>query len=62
MRGSMLQTIKQDYIRTAKAKGLNANKINWRHAFRNALFPIITMIAGIFPAMLAGSVYNRGYF
>ncbi|HHH49410.1 MAG TPA: ABC transporter permease, partial [Saprospiraceae bacterium] len=37
-------------------KGLPPNKIIWKHAFRNALFPIITMIAGIFPSMLAGSV------
>ena len=56
MRGSVLNVIKKDYIRTAQAKGLSPNKVIWKHAFRNALFPIITMIAGIFPAMLAGSV------
>ena len=56
MRGSVLNVIKKDYIRTAQAKGLPPNKVIWKHAFRNALFPIITMIAGIFPSMLAGSV------
>ena len=56
MRGSMLNTIQQDYIRTAKAKGLNSNKIIWKHAFRNALFPLITMIALVFPATISGSV------
>ncbi len=56
MRGSMLNTIQQDYIRTAKAKGLSNNSIIWKHAFRNALFPLITMIALVFPATISGSV------
>ncbi len=56
MRGSMLNTIQQDYIRTAKAKGLSDNKIIWKHAFRNALFPLITMVALVFPATISGSV------
>ena len=56
MRGSILEVIQEDYIRTARAKGLGRERILWKHAFRNALFPIITLIAGVFPAMLAGSV------
>jgi peptide/nickel transport system permease protein len=56
MRGSMLNTIQQDYIRTAKAKGLSNNSVIWKHAFRNALFPLITMIALVFPATISGSV------
>lgn len=56
MRGSMLNTIQQDYIRTAKAKGLHSNKIIWKHAFRNALFPLITMLALVLPATISGSV------
>ncbi len=56
VRGGMLNVIRQDYIRTAWAKGLNAQPVIWRHAFRNALFPIITMFASIFPAVFAGSV------
>ncbi len=56
MRGGMLNVVKQDYIRTAKAKGLSENTIIWKHAFRNSLFPIITLFAYIFPAAIAGSV------
>jgi len=56
MRGSMLEVIRQDYIRTARAKGLQPGRIIWTHAFRNALFPLITLFANIFPALLAGSV------
>lgn len=56
MRGGMLDVIKQDYIRTAKAKGLDQKTIIWKHAFRNSLFPIITMFAYVFPAAIAGSV------
>ena len=53
MRGSMLNTIQQDYIRTAKAKGLNNHNIIWKHAFRNALFPLITMVALVLPATIS---------
>ncbi len=56
MRGSMMQALLQDYVRTARAKGLPEGKVVWRHAFRNALFPIITLISSVFPAVLAGSV------
>lgn len=56
MRGGMLNVINQDYIRTAYAKGLNKKQVVWRHAFRNALFPIITLFASLFPYVLAGSV------
>ncbi len=56
MRGGMLQVLDQDYIRTARAKGLPERRVIWRHAFRNALFPIITLIGSVFPSILAGSV------
>lgn len=56
MRGGMLTVVKQDYIRTAKAKGLEEKSIIWKHAFRNSLFPIITLFAYIFPAAIAGAV------
>jgi peptide/nickel transport system permease protein len=55
MRGGMLNVIQQDYIRTARAKGLPENTIVWKHAFRNSLFPIITLFASVFPAAIAGS-------
>jgi peptide/nickel transport system permease protein len=56
MRGGMLDVLQQDYIRTARAKGLGKRAVVWKHAFRNALFPIITLFASVFPAALAGSV------
>lgn len=56
MRGGMINVIQQDYIRTARAKGLDENQTIWKHAFRNSLFPIITLFANVFPAALAGSV------
>lgn len=56
MRGGMLDVLKQDYIRTARAKGLKEKQVIWKHAFRNSLFPIITLFASIFPRALAGSV------
>jgi peptide/nickel transport system permease protein len=52
----MLQVLAQDYIRTARAKGLTEKMVVWRHAFRNALFPIITLIGSVLPSVLAGSV------
>lgn len=55
MRGGMLNVIRQDYIRTARAKGLAENQVIWQHAFRNSLFPIITLFASVFPAAIAGS-------
>lgn len=56
MRGSMLGVIRQDYIRTARAKGLSENKVVWKHAFRNSLFPIITLFSSVFPRALSGSI------
>lgn len=56
MRGAMIDVVKQDYIRTAQAKGLPGNLVVWKHAFRNSLIPIITMFAVLFPAAIAGSI------
>ncbi len=56
MRGGMLGVLRQDYIRTARAKGLDESKIVWKHAFRNSLLPVITLFAGVFPLMISGSV------
>ena len=56
MRGGILEVVKQDFIRTARAKGLSENLVYWRHAFRNALFPMITLFAGFFPAIFSGSL------
>ncbi len=56
MRGGMLTVLTTNYIQTAAAKGLQEKAILWKHAFRNALFPIITIFATILPRMVAGSV------
>lgn len=56
MRGGMLGVLRQDYIRTARAKGLNEKTVIWKHAFRNSLLPIITLFANVFPLMISGSI------
>ena len=56
MRGGMLNVLGQDYIRTAKSKGLSDGKITWKHALRNSLLPIITLFASVFPAAIGGSI------
>jgi peptide/nickel transport system permease protein len=62
MRSSMLETINQDYIRTARAKGLKESTIVRRHALRPALLPIITNIALTLPALLGGAVVTETIF
>lgn len=62
IRVSMLEVLTQDYIRTARAKGLGDKQIIWKHAFRNALFPIITMFGSVFPAVIGGSVILETIF
>lgn len=56
MRGGMLTILGQDYIRTARAKGLDEKTITWKHAMRNSLLPIITIFASVFPAAIGGGV------
>ena len=56
MRVSMLEIVNQDYIRTARAKGLSENTVIYKHGLRNALLPIITVFANIFPVAIGGSV------
>jgi peptide/nickel transport system permease protein len=56
MRAGMLEVIRQDYIRTARAKGLPESQVVLKHALRNALFPIITMAATLLPVVVAGSI------
>ncbi len=55
MRTSMLDVLSQDYIKTAKAKGLSENQIVWKHAVRNAIMPIITVLGPIIASVLTGS-------
>jgi peptide/nickel transport system permease protein len=56
MRTGLLDVIQADYIRTARAKGLEERVVIGKHAFRNGLLPILTLLAGLLPAILGGSV------
>jgi peptide/nickel transport system permease protein len=55
MRGGVVEASQQDYFRTALAKGLNEKTVYNKHAFRNALFPLITIFGSVFPQIFAGS-------
>jgi peptide/nickel transport system permease protein len=62
MRASMLEVINADYVRTARAKGLSERKATMRHAFRNALVPLVTLIALQFGALFGGAIVTETVF
>jgi peptide/nickel transport system permease protein len=62
MRASMLEVVNSDYVRTARAKGLSERKVTMRHAFRNALIPLVTIVALNFGALLSGAVVTEFVF
>ena len=62
VRTSMLENLLSDFARTARAKGVREHDVLWRHVFRNGLLPLITVSAGILPAMLGGSVIVETIF
>lgn len=61
-RSEMLEVIREDYVRTARAKGLKERVVIFKHAFRNALLPIVTLLAFLLPAMFGGSVIVESIF
>ena len=61
-RSSMLEIINEDYIITAKAKGLNERQVLWKHAIGNAMIPIITVIGLLFGDMLGGAAVTEKVF
>ncbi len=61
-RNTMLEVIKADFVRTAKAKGLKRSKVIWRHAFRNQLIPLITLTGTLLPELMGGSVIIEQIF
>lgn len=61
-RSSMLEVIRQDYIRTAKAKGVSKNKVINKHALKNALIPVVTVIGLQFGSLLGGAVLTETVF
>ncbi len=62
MRSNMLEVIRQDYITTAKAKGLSPRKVIFKHALRNALLPVITILGLSIPGLIGGSVIFETIF
>ena len=61
-RGSLLEVIRQDYVRTARAKGLSERRVIFRHALVNALIPVITLLGLYFPFLLSGAVVTETIF
>lgn len=61
-RSSMLETIRSDYVRTARAKGAAERRVIWRHALKNALLPVVTITGTIFGAMLGGAVVTESLY
>ncbi len=62
VRNQMLEVESQDYVRTAKAKGLPPDKVHYKHALRNALLPFVTMFGLILPGLIGGSVIIESIF
>jgi peptide/nickel transport system permease protein len=62
IRSSMLEVLRQDYIRTASAKGLRGRTVLYRHAFRNALIPLITLLGLSLPDLFAGALIVENVF
>jgi peptide/nickel transport system permease protein len=62
MRSAMLDTLTEDYIRTAKAKGASSRRVLWGHALRNAILPILTLIGLTLPAVVGGALITEAIF
>ena len=62
IRGSMIDQLREDYTRTAQAKGLPASVVLFRHTLRNALIPFITLLGGTLPALFGGAVISEQIF
>ncbi len=61
-RTNMLEVLNADYIRTARAKGLSEKKVIYKHAFRNTLIPLVTILAGILPSLFGGMMITEQVF
>lgn len=61
-RVGMLETLRQDYIRTARAKGLSEKSVVFKHALRNSLIPIVTLLGMLLPALLGGAIIIESIF
>ena len=61
-RSSVLEVMRQDYIDTARSKGITERKVMWKHMMKNALIPIVTIIGLNFGSLLGGSVLTETIF
>jgi len=61
-RTNMLEVLNSDYIRTARAKGLNEGVVIYKHAFRNTLIPLVTSLAGLLPSLFSGAMITEQVF
>lgn len=61
-RTNMLEVLNADYIRTARAKGLSESKVIYKHAFRNTLIPLVTIIGGSLPGLFTGALITETLF
>jgi peptide/nickel transport system permease protein len=62
MRGAMIEALRQDYVRTARAKGASEPRVLWRHAFVNALTPVLTILGLSFGALFSGALITETMF
>ncbi|MAE46501.1 MAG: hypothetical protein CMJ86_06355 [Planctomycetes bacterium] len=62
MRAGMMDTLQQDYIRTARAKGLSETKVIYKHALRNSMIPVLTLLASVLPILIGGSIIIEKVF
>jgi len=62
VRGSTLEVIRQDFVRTARAKGLEENDIIFKHVFKNTLIPILTLVGLLLPTLISGSIILESIF
>ena len=62
IRASMLDVLRQDYVRTARAKGLSQNMVIMKHALRNALIPFITIVVFTIPGLFGGAIITESIF
>ncbi len=62
VRSEVLEVLNQDYVRTARAKGLAGDAVTWRHVLRNALLPVVTLLGYLLPTVLGGAVLTETIF
>src|SRR5204862_6216638 len=62
MRGAMIETLRQDYVRTARAKGAPQRRVLWHHAFVNALAPVLTILGLSFGGLFSGALITETMF